>query len=98
MFPGVTHVFNYDLPQQEEDYVHRIGRTARAGQSGDAISFVCEEFAFSLPDIETYIGRSIEVGSITDELLINPEKPVFPEKKPRPPRKKSGHNNDNKPR
>jgi len=39
----VTHVFNYDLPQHAEDYVHRIGRTARAGTQGEAVSFVCEE-------------------------------------------------------
>ena len=50
--PGVSHVFNYDLPQDPEDYVHRIGRTARAGATGDAISFGCETYAISLPDIE----------------------------------------------
>ena len=44
--PDVSHVVNYDLPQDPEDYVHRIGRTARAGASGDAISFACETFAF----------------------------------------------------
>lgn len=56
---GVTHVFNYDMPQDEQDYVHRIGRTARAGAKGVAISFACERFCFGLPDIEEYIGRSI---------------------------------------
>ncbi len=55
----VTHVFNYDLPEDAEDYVHRIGRTARAGSSGVAISFSCEKFCFGLPDIETYIGHAI---------------------------------------
>jgi len=58
---GVTHIFNYDMPQDEQDYVHRIGRTARAGNKGVAISFACERFCFGLPDIETYIGRSIPV-------------------------------------
>ena len=48
----VSHVFNYDLPQDAADYVHRIGRTARAGAEGDAISFGCEEYAVSLPEIE----------------------------------------------
>lgn len=67
--PGVTHVFNFDLPQNAEDYVHRIGRTARAGAEGDAISFACESYAFSLMDIEEYIGRRIETGAISDELL-----------------------------
>jgi len=56
---GVTHVFNYDLPQDAQDYVHRIGRTARAGAKGVAISFACERFCFGLPDIEAYIGRKI---------------------------------------
>ena len=51
--PDVSHVFNFDLPNDAEDYVHRIGRTARAGAEGDAISFGCDEYAVSLPDIET---------------------------------------------
>jgi len=55
----VTHVFNYDLPEDAQDYVHRIGRTARAGKKGVAISFACERFCFGLPDIEAYIGHSI---------------------------------------
>jgi ATP-dependent RNA helicase RhlB len=58
---GVTHVINYDLPQDPEDYVHRIGRTARAGASGDAISLCCETFVYSLPEIERYIGMRIPV-------------------------------------
>jgi len=67
--PDVSHVFNYDLPQDPEDYVHRIGRTARAGAEGDAISFGCEEYVISLPDIEAYIGRRLPVASIPLELL-----------------------------
>lgn len=67
--PGVSHVFNYDLPQDAEDYVHRIGRTARAGESGDAISFGCEDYVTSLPDIEAYIGHKIPVGSIDRDAL-----------------------------
>ncbi len=63
--PGVSHVFNYDLPQDPEDYVHRIGRTARAGAAGDAISFGCETYAISLPDIEAFIGRKIPVARST---------------------------------
>jgi ATP-dependent RNA helicase RhlB len=62
--PGVTHVVNYDLPQDREDYVHRIGRTARAGESGDAISFGCETYVQTLPDIEAYIGMKIPVETI----------------------------------
>ena len=59
---NVSHVINFDLPQDPEDYVHRVGRTARAGADGDAISFACETHAFSLADIEQYIGHRIPVG------------------------------------
>jgi ATP-dependent RNA helicase RhlB len=67
--PDVSHVFNFDLPQDAADYVHRIGRTARAGAEGDAISFACEEFAVSLPDIESYIGHKVPFAPISPELL-----------------------------
>ena len=67
--PDVSHIFNYDLPQDPEDYVHRIGRTARAGADGDAISFGCEEYVMSLPDIEAYIGRKLPVSSVPQEML-----------------------------
>jgi ATP-dependent RNA helicase RhlB len=67
--PNVSHVFNYDLPQDPEDYVHRVGRTARAGAAGDAISFGCEDYVESLPDIEAYIGRKIPVASYDHEKL-----------------------------
>ena len=73
---GVTHVFNYDLPQQAEDYVHRIGRTARAGTAGVAVSFACENYSFSLPEIQEYIGQSIPLVHITDELLVTPKRPA----------------------
>ena len=68
--PGVSHVFNYDLPQDPEDYVHRIGRTARAGAAGDAISFGCETYAASLPDIEAFIGRKIPVATFDRDALV----------------------------
>ncbi|HTL92030.1 MAG TPA: DEAD/DEAH box helicase [Steroidobacteraceae bacterium] len=67
--PDVSHVFNFDLPQDAPDYVHRIGRTARAGAEGDAISFACEDTAVSLPDIESYIGHKIPFAPIAPELL-----------------------------
>ncbi len=66
---GVSHVFNYDLPFDAEDYVHRIGRTARLGAEGDAISFACERYAMSLPDIEAYIEQKIPTEAVTSELL-----------------------------
>jgi len=56
---GVSHVFNYNLPEVAEDYVHRIGRTGRAGEKGVSISFACEDDAFLLPEIEKYIGMKL---------------------------------------
>jgi len=88
----VSHVFNYDLPQDVEDYVHRIGRTARFGANGVAVSFVCEEYAYSMPDIEQYIDQKIPIKPITADLLaavIEPEKrpetekPSFSANRPR---------------
>ncbi len=67
--PDVSHVFNYDLPQDVEDYVHRIGRTARFGASGEAVSFICEEYAYSMPEIEDFIGEKIPVAAIDEALL-----------------------------
>ncbi|SEK95305.1 ATP-dependent RNA helicase RhlB [Ectothiorhodospira marina] len=67
--PDVSHVFNFDLPQSGEDYVHRIGRTGRAGAEGDAISFACEDFAFHLPEIEEYIGFKI-TSEMTDPSVL----------------------------
>jgi ATP-dependent RNA helicase RhlB len=72
--PAVSHVFNYDLPHDPEDYVHRIGRTARLGAEGDAISFACDLYAMGLPDIERFIAQKIPVATVTRELLISPPK------------------------
>ena len=66
---GVSHVFNFDLPYDAEDYVHRIGRTARLGAEGDAVSFACDMYAMSLPEIEAYIEQKIPVAQITPDLL-----------------------------
>ncbi len=75
--PDVQYVINYDLPQEAEDYVHRIGRTARAGASGNAISFGCETYAISLPDIEAYIGHKIPVANYDASILPELVKPKF---------------------
>ena len=56
---GITHVFNYNLPDDPEDYVHRIGRTGRAGASGMAITFIDEYEAYGLMDLEKYLGKKI---------------------------------------
>jgi len=76
---GISHVVNYTLPYEPEDYVHRIGRTGRAGSSGISISFADEEDGFSLPVIEEFIGRTLECVSPDEDLLI-PAPPV--KKKP----------------
>ena len=74
---AVSHVYNFDLPFDAEDYVHRIGRTARLGMEGDAVSFACEIYAQSLPEIEAYIEQKIPVEAVTAELM---------EARPRPKR------------
>ena len=67
--PDVSHVYNFDLPQDADDYIHRIGRTARAGASGEAISFVCERYAYSIMDIEESIGHALPRRDVGPELL-----------------------------
>ena len=80
--PDVQYVINYDLPQDAEDYVHRIGRTARAGKSGDAVSFGCETYAVSWPDIEAYIGHKIPVANYDPTILPKLVKPKFRPRNP----------------
>ena len=82
--PDVSHVFNFDLPQNAEDYVHRIGRTARAGASGDAVSFACERYVFSLPEIEAYIGHKLPTSPVTPDMLPKLEPSARREYHPRP--------------
>jgi ATP-dependent RNA helicase RhlB len=67
----ISHVVNYTLPYEPEDYVHRIGRTGRAGATGISISFACEEGSFYLPQIEEYIGRKLDC-IVPDEPLLIP--------------------------
>lgn len=82
--PDVSHVFNFDLPQDPEDYVHRIGRTARLGASGDAISFACEQYVYSLAEIETYIGQKIPAKIVSDDLLPDLSPPARRKRKRKP--------------
>lgn len=94
--PSVTHVFNYDLPDDCEDYVHRIGRTGRAGESGHSISLACEEYALNLPAIEEYTGHPIPVSKYNSDALLT-DLPV-PKRRRRPPRTGGGQNRRNMPR
>ena len=66
---GVSHVVNYNLPEDPEDYVHRIGRTGRAGATGTSISFASEDDAFLLPDLEALLGDKLECTHPPEELL-----------------------------
>ncbi len=92
--PDVSHVFNFDLPQDPADYVHRIGRTARAGAEGDAISFACEEYAVSLPEIESYVGHKIPFAPIAPGLLatgvVHAPAHSHGPRRPHPPRRHGG--------
>ena len=69
--PKVSHVFNFDLPDDCEDYVHRIGRTGRAGEKGQAISLACEKYVFNLPAIEEYIKHPIPVSEYDKDALLD---------------------------
>jgi ATP-dependent RNA helicase RhlB len=68
---GVSHVVNYDLPEDPEDYVHRIGRTGRAGEKGVSISFASEDDAFLLPEIEALLGEPLKCSQVPEELLAD---------------------------
>ncbi|MEJ2688825.1 MAG: DEAD/DEAH box helicase [Deltaproteobacteria bacterium] len=72
---GVDMVINYTLPHEPEDYVHRIGRTGRAGAAGISISFACEEGAFYLPAIEEFLGHKLDCVQPEEELLVTPPPP-----------------------
>ncbi|NND43984.1 MAG: DEAD/DEAH box helicase, partial [Xanthomonadales bacterium] len=88
--PDVTHVINFDLPQDAEDYVHRIGRTARLGAKGEAISFACEDYAFHLPEIEDYIGYPIPMESTETIEFQKFERPPPPPPRKNKPRRGGG--------
>lgn len=79
----VTHVVNYNLPEDPEDYVHRIGRTGRAGAKGVSISLACEDDSFMLPNIETLLGEPLNCDQPPEHLLAPLPKPVR-SKRPKP--------------
>ncbi|QOL26311.1 ATP-dependent RNA helicase RhlB [Thalassotalea sp. LPB0316] len=90
--PSVSHVFNYDLPDDCEDYVHRIGRTGRAGATGHAISLACEEYVFNLPAIENYIEHTLPVSKYDPDALLTD----LPKPKPRQRRHKPHNGGQNR--
>ena len=74
----ISHVINYDLPQYSENYVHRIGRTARAGKTGRAISLACENYVLHLEPLEEMLGYKIPVVWHEDDWLVEDKSgPVF---------------------
>ena len=76
---GISHVVNFTLPEEPEDYVHRIGRTGRAGKSGTSISFACEDDALRLEPIEKLLGKPIKCEQPPETLmLMPPELPPMP--------------------
>jgi ATP-dependent RNA helicase RhlB len=80
----ISHVINYDLPQESENYVHRIGRTARAGKSGKALSLACEEYVFYLEPLEEMLGYKIPlVWPEEDWFVEDQSKPVAGKRKSR---------------
>jgi ATP-dependent RNA helicase RhlB len=94
---GVTHVVNYDLPQDPEDYIHRVGRTARAGAEGKAITLCCDDYVYSLEAIHRLMGYEIPVSFAGDELFHEvlppgPRKPRAAARRPsRTPRATRSH-------
>ncbi|MEC7640627.1 MAG: DEAD/DEAH box helicase [Nitrospinota bacterium] len=82
---NITHVINYELPQDAEDYIHRIGRTARAGAKGTAISMGCEDYVHSLERIEEVLKFKIPVVWPDDEMFLEIKKPPPLPRKARPP-------------
>jgi ATP-dependent RNA helicase RhlB len=95
--PDVSHVINYDLPQDAEDYVHRIGRTARAGAEGDAISLCCETYVYSLPDIQKFIGHKLPISPIEDGLMATGiQRPKYVERE-RVQHHRQGHSGHGRP-
>jgi ATP-dependent RNA helicase RhlB len=83
----ISHVVNYDLPQDAENYIHRIGRTARAGKTGRALSLACEHYVFHLEPVEKMLGYKIPVVWPGDDWFVEDRsKPLARPRKPRPQR------------
>lgn len=74
---GISHVINYHMPMDPDDYVHRIGRTGRAGDTGTSISFACELDSFAIPDVEKFLGTSLDCKQPEEELLTPLPAPLY---------------------
>lgn len=85
---GISHVINYDLPQDAENYVHRIGRTARAGRTGTAFSLACENYVYHLEPLEEMLGYKIPMEWAGDEWFPEDLAPGLSLRRPRPGAKK----------
>ncbi|NIS15675.1 MAG: RNA helicase, partial [candidate division Zixibacteria bacterium] len=80
----ISHVINYDLPQDSENYIHRIGRTARAGKTGKAIALACEDYVYHLEPLEEMLGYKIPVvWPENDWYVADRSKPVVAERRSR---------------
>lgn len=95
----ISHVINYDLPQDAENYIHRIGRTARAGKTGRALSLACEHYVFHLEPVEEMLGYKIPVVWPGDDWFVEDRsRPLARQRKPQPqratPRRTRGTEND----
>jgi ATP-dependent RNA helicase RhlB len=90
---GVSHVINYDLPQDSEDYVHRIGRTARVGAEGKAITLACEDYIYSLDAIQRFVGYELPTEFADDGLYaeVRPRDHRSPPQRGRPSRPRTDH-------
>ncbi len=88
---GISHVVNFTLPEEPEDYVHRIGRTGRAGKNGTSISFACEDDALLLEPIERLLGKPIKCEQPPDYLMLSP-----PESLPAPARARTNDRYSNR--
>lgn len=88
---GISHVVNFTLPEEPEDYVHRIGRTGRAGKTGTSISFACEDDALRLAPIEQLLGKAIKCEQPPEQLLLAP-----PDLPPAPPRARNNERYTNR--
>ncbi|CAO0822974.1 ATP-dependent RNA helicase RhlB [Desulfarculales bacterium] len=87
----VSHVINFDVPADPEDYVHRVGRTARAGALGKAITFCCDEYATHLPFVEQYLGCKIPVAWADDSFFLPDQAPVYRRPRHEPDEQRPGN-------